>query len=137
MLSWLKAYLLYTWGGLHRYFGHANGLRREHWRAVHYFDLAYKADPSFHRALVAGAVIRYRELGEVDRAITALSSLLETAPDHADARFNRAMAYQEEGRYREALADFRSYLQTAQPGEQYFDEARRMVALLGDLVEPA
>ena len=135
MWSWLKAYLLYTWGGLHRYFGNANGLRREHLRAVHYFDRACRADPSFHRALVAGAVIRYRELGEVDLAITALSTLLQTAPGHAEARFNRGMAYQEGGRYREALADFRSYLQQARPGEEYYAEAQRMVALLGDLVE--
>lgn len=135
MRSWLKAYLLYTWGGLHRYFGNANGVRHEYLRAIHYFDLAYKTDPTFHRALVAGAMIRYRELGEIEGAITALSELLQAAPDYTEARFNRAMAYQEEGRYQEALADFRAYLEQARPGEAYYDEARRMVALLGELAE--
>ena len=56
-------------------------------------------------------------------------------PDHGEARFNRALAYQEAGRYGEALADFRSYLQQAQPGDAYYDEARRMVVLLGELAE--
>lgn len=135
MWSWLKAYLLYTWGGLHRYFGNANGVRQEYLRAIHYFDLACKADPTFHRALVAGAVIRYRELGESEQAIAALSDLLQAAPDHAEARFNRAMAYQGGGQYREALADFHAYLQQAGPGEAYYDEARRMIALLGELGE--
>ncbi|NLF64816.1 MAG: tetratricopeptide repeat protein [Chloroflexi bacterium] len=135
MWSWLKAYLLYTWGGLHRYFGNANGVHREYLRAVHYFNLAYKTDPGFHRALVASAVIRYRELGEIEGAIAALSDLLQAVPDHGEARFNRALAYQEAGRYGEALADFRSYLQQAQPGDAYYDEARRMVVLLGELAE--
>jgi tetratricopeptide (TPR) repeat protein len=136
MWSWLKAYLLFTWGGLHRYFGNANGVRREYLRALHYFDRAYQTDPTFHRALVAGAVIRYRELGEIDGAIAALSGLLQETPDDGAARFNRAMAYQEGGRYQEALADFRSYLQQAQPGERYYEAAQRMVVLLGDLAGP-
>jgi tetratricopeptide (TPR) repeat protein len=135
MWSWLKAYLLYTWGGLHRYFGNANGVRREYLRAIHYFDRAYEVDPTFHHALVASSVIRYRELGEIDKAIVALSRLLQETPDAADARFNRAMAYQEGGYYREALADFRAYLRQARPGEEYYDAAQRMVVLLGELVE--
>jgi tetratricopeptide (TPR) repeat protein len=72
-------------------FGNANGVRREYERAIHYFDLAYRANPGFHQALIAGAVLRYRELGNVDGAIAlSLRALLEQSPEHGGARFNRA-----------------------------------------------
>lgn len=135
MWSWLKAQLLFTWGGLHRYFGNANGVRREYERATRYFDLAYRANPGFHQALLAAAVLRYRELGNVDAAITALSGLLAELPEHGGARFNRAMAYQEAGRYQEALEDLRTFLRLSRPGDQNYDSAKRLAVLLGDLVE--
>jgi tetratricopeptide (TPR) repeat protein len=137
MWVWLKAQLLFTWGGLHRYFGNANSVRHEYERAVHYFDRAYQTDPNFHDALVAAAVLRYRELGRVDAAIDALSHLLLAVPDHGPARFTRAMAYQEAQRYPEALHDLQAFLQQAQPSDANYDSARRMVTLLGELVEQA
>ena len=135
MWVWIKAQLLFTWGGLHRYFGNANGIRHEHERAVHYFDRAYRANPGFHEALIAAAVLRYRELGQVGAAIDALTALLLEIPDHNNARFTRAMAYQEAGRYPEALQDLEIFLERAQPADTHYISARRMVALLGDLVE--
>lgn len=137
MWSWVKAQLLFTWGGLHRYFGNANGVRREFERATHYFDRAYRADPRFHQALLAAAVLRYRELGRVDAAIAALSGLLVELPEHGGARFYRAMAYQEAGRYQEALEDLRAFLSGAHPADANYASAERMATLLGDLVESA
>lgn len=137
MWSWAKAHLLFTWGGLHRYFGNANGVHHEYERAAHYFDRAYHADPSFHQALLAAAVLRYRELDRDGAAIESLSRLLAEAPEHNGARFNRAMAYQQAGRYQEALQDLRAFLDRAQPGDANYALALRMAALLGDLVEPS
>ncbi|MDT8306253.1 MAG: tetratricopeptide repeat protein [Anaerolineae bacterium] len=137
MRSWVKAQLLFTWGGLHRYFGNTNGVRHEYERAAHYFDRAYRADPNFDQALLAAAVLRYRELGRVDAAIDDLSGLLAANPAHSSARFYRAMAYQEAGRYQEALQDLQAFLDRAQPGDPNFDSALRMAGLLDDLVAPA
>jgi tetratricopeptide (TPR) repeat protein len=137
MWPWLKAQLLFTWGGLHRYFGNANGVRREYERAIHYFDLAYRANPGFHQALIAGAILRYRELGSVDGAIASLSRLLEQFPGHGGAHFTRALAYQEAGRYEEALDDLRAFLGQSQPGDENYDSAERLTLLLTDLLEEA
>ncbi|MCZ7674507.1 MAG: hypothetical protein M5U34_48965 [Chloroflexi bacterium] len=49
MLRFLWAYLVYTWGGLHRLFGNKNSMRSEHEAAVHYFSKAYEIDPTFQR----------------------------------------------------------------------------------------
>jgi tetratricopeptide (TPR) repeat protein len=137
MWPWLKSHLLFTWGGLHRYFGNANGVRREYERAIHYFDLAYRANPGFHQALIAGAVLRYRELGNADGAIASLSGLLEQSPEHGSARFNRALAYQEAGRYQEALEDLRAFLGQGRPGDENYGAAERLSLLLADLLEKA
>ncbi len=137
MWGWLKGQLLFTWGGLHRYFGNANGVRREYERAIHYFDRAYQANPAFHQALLASATLRYRELGHVDGAIASLSGLLQQSPEHGGARFLRALAYQEAGRYQEALDDLRAFLAQSQPGDQQYDSAERLTRLLADLLEKA
>lgn len=134
MWPWFKAHLLYTWGGLHRYFGNANGVRREYQRAVHYFSRAYQTDPTFHQALLARAVLRYRELGEIEAALADLTALLQADPENMAARFNRALAYQESGRYHEALTDLHVYLAHAGPGEAHYESVQRMASLLYDLL---
>ena len=72
----IRAYLLYTWGGLHRYFGNLNSIPREHERAVHYFTRAYQVNPAMHEAVFARAVILWREMDRLDDALADLLARL-------------------------------------------------------------
>ncbi len=131
MLRIIWAWLVYTWGGLHRYFGNMNNIRHEHERAVHYFTRAYEIDPSFHQARLARAVILWRELRRHDEALADLNALLDEQADYAPALLNRAMVHQENGRFPDARTDLEAYLQL--PDLEYAEEARRMLAALRDI----
>lgn len=129
MWQTLKAYLLYTWGGLHRYFGNQNNLVEEHRRAVHYFARAYAANPQMQQALLARAILLGRELDDVEGALADLGTLLEQDPAYGPALFNRALIYQQMGQYRPALADLNAYLRLPQD-DAYRQPARRMRQVL-------
>jgi tetratricopeptide (TPR) repeat protein len=133
MLRFIYAWLLYTWGGLHRYFGNMNSMASEHERAVHYFSRAYEVDPTFHRARLARAILYFRELGRPQEALADLNALLAADPADDEALLNRAMLAQENGRYQDALSDLHAYL-TLSP-TTYVDEARRMADLLESLLD--
>lgn len=137
MLRAVWAYVLYTWGGLHRLFGNANNLRREHERAVHYFSRAYSVNPKMDRALLARGVILWRELGRVDEALKDFDALVEADPADGEALLNRALAQQESGRYDEALADLNAYLQLPEKNAYYHDLALRLHGLLSETVAGA
>lgn len=128
MIKTVYSWLLYTWGGLHRYFGNTNNIRHEHERAVHYFTRAYQVDPSFYQARLARAVIFWRELRRYEEALADLNGLLAERSDYAPALFNRAMVFQENGRFQDAAADLEAYLQL--PDLEYADEAARMLTIL-------
>ena len=134
MLRVIRSYLLYTWGGLHRLFGNQNNLRREHERAVYYFDRAYAVNPSFLQARLARAVILWRELGELEEAIANFSELLERDPAYGPALFNRAMARQELGHYEAALHDLEVYL-ALEKSNKYREQAKRMHGWLEALTQ--
>ncbi len=133
MFRVIWAWLVYTWGGLHRYFGNMNNIRHEHERAVHYFTRAYEIDPTFYQARLARAVILWRELRRYDEALVDLNALLAEQPDYAPALLNRAMVAQENGRFPDARADLETYLQL--PDIEYADEAQRMLVVLRDITE--
>lgn len=131
MFQTIYAWLLFTWGGLHRYFGNMNNIRHEHERAVYYFSRACQVDPSFYQARLARAVILWRELRRYPEALADLNALLAEQPAYAPALLNRAMVYQENGRYPEARADLEAYLQL--PDAEYAAEAERILLLLRDI----
>ncbi len=133
MLRFIWAYLVYTWGGLHRYFGNKNYMRREHETAVRYFTRAYKIDPDFRRAKLERATLLWRELGRKDEALADFDSLLADDSEYGPALFGRAMVLQENGRYQDALTDLDAYLALPDP-EPYQDSAARTAALLRDLL---
>lgn len=136
MLRVVWAYVLYTWGGLHRLFGNANNLRREHERAVHYFTRAYAVNPKMRRARLERAVILWRELGRIDEALTEFDALLEADPAYGKALFNRALARQESGRYALALADLEAYLRLPEE-DAYRGSARHLRQLLSEMLQDA
>jgi len=136
MLRAVWAYVLFTWGGLHRLFGNANNLRREHERAVHYFTRAFAVNPKMRRARLARAVILWRELGRVDEALTDFDALVEADPAYGEALLNRALAHQETGRYALALDDLNAYLELL-PDDGYHDLAMRLRRLLSETVADA
>jgi tetratricopeptide (TPR) repeat protein len=130
----LKAYLYYTWGGLHRYFGNQNNLSSEHRRAVHYFGRALQARPSLRRARLARAVILWRELEASDAALEDLNLLIEQDPGDGAALFNRALTHQQAGRYEAALSDVERYLALPETNDSYYETAIYMESLLRELV---
>lgn len=135
MSKWryIKSYCLYTWGGLHRYFGNQNTMPSEHERAVHYFTRAYAVDPTFRMARLSRAILLGRELGRTREALADLDALLAEDPEFAPARLNRGLILQGDGRYREALSDLEQYL--AQPHwREHRQEAQRIVLLLREIL---
>lgn len=135
MSNWLfiKSWLLYTWGGLHRYFGNANILRSEHTRAVHYFTRAYEVDPRFRTARLSRAVLLGRELGQIPAALADLDALLAEDPTYAPALLNRGLMLQEIGRYPEALTDLQAYLQLPHY-DTHKPDIQRITAYLQEIV---
>lgn len=133
MLRFIWAWLVYTWGGLHRYFGNKNNMRGEHEAAIRYFSRAYAIDPTFYQARLARAVLLWRELGRLDEAQADLDALLAEQPDYADALLNRAMVAQENGRFHDARTDLEAYLRL--PRADYKAEASRMLVILNDITE--
>lgn len=131
MVRFMYAWAVYTWGGLHRYFGHHSNLRSEYENAIHYFRRAYEIDPSFVGARAARGALLWRELGRTKEALQEFDTVLKQEPNHVAALFNRAMALQENGRYREAVRDLETYLKIAND-DPYRGEASRLVLLLRD-----
>ena len=136
MIRFIWAYLVYTWGGLHRLFGHKNHVRREHETAVRYFSRAYEIDPTFRRVRLERGVLLWRELGRAEEAMADFDALLAEDPHYGPALFSRALAAQENGRYQAALNDLDAYLALPDP-EPYWNEAARSAALLRELLEDA
>lgn len=133
MFRFILVWLVYTWGGLHRYFGNQNNMRREHEAAVRYFSHAYRIDPSFRQARLERGILLYRELQRPDEALDDFNALLADDPAYGPALFNRAMVAQEAGRYQDALKDIEAYLRLS--GDEYRAEAARIAVALRQLVE--
>lgn len=131
---WLS-YFVYHWGGMHRYVGHTNKVRREYERAAHYFSLAYRIDPTFTRARLDWANLLWRELQQYDTAVYTLTQLLKADPSLHTARFNLALLFLERGQYDLALAEFETYLAQATPEDTDWDSAVRQVTLLQELLQ--
>lgn len=133
MLRFLWAYLVYTWGGLHRYFGNQNAMRSEHEAAVRYFTKAYEIDPTFLRVRLERGVLLFRELGRMDEALADFNALVEEDPIYAaPALFNRAMLAQQNGRYQDALHDLEAYV--ALSPRDYLQETQHLMDALRSLV---
>ena len=127
------AWLLYTWGGLHRYFGIQNSMAREHERAVHYFGRAYEVDPTFRAARLHRGILLGRELGRIDEAIADFDALLDEDPTYYLALFNRGIMLMENGRFPQAHVDIEQYLKQANPQDENWSDANRIVRLLRDI----
>ena len=134
MLRFIWAYLVYTWGGLHRLFGNKNNLRHEHEAAVRYFSRAYEIDPTFRRARLERGTLLWRELSRSQEALADFDALIEEDAGYGPALFLRALVAQEHGRYQDALDDLDAYLALPEP-ESYWDEARRVATLLRELLQ--
>lgn len=133
MLRFLWAYLVYTWGGLHRLFGNRNSMRSEHEAAVRYFSKAYEIDPTFHRVRLERGILLFRELGRYDEALADFDFLLAAESDYRhSALLNRALLYQQNARFGDALADLDAFLEY--PPDDYYQEAFRMRAVLQALL---
>ena len=133
MLRFLWAYLVYTWGGLHRYFGNQNAMRSEHEAAVRYFTKAYEIDPTFLRVRLERGVLLFRELGRMEEALADFDALVDEDPIYAaPALFNRALLAQQDGRFQDALTDLEAYVALA-PNE-YTREATHLMDALRSLI---
>jgi tetratricopeptide (TPR) repeat protein len=135
VIRFLWAWIVYTWGGLHRYFGNKNNLRREHELAVRYFTRAYEIDPTFLRVRLERGVLLWRELDRPDEALADFDAILAEEPNYGAALLNRAMVAQNYGRYEAALADFEAYLRLPHSEtEAYRQEVERTAVLIRQLI---
>ena len=133
MLRFLWAYLVYTWGGLHRLFGNKSSIRSEHEAAVRYFTKAYEIDPTFQRVRLERGILLFRELGRYDEALADFNFLLAEESDYSNlALLNRALLHQQNAQFEEALTDFDAFLE--QPHDDYYGEAVRMRNVLHALL---
>ena len=133
MLRFLWAYLVYTWGGLHRLFGNRSSIRSEHEAAVRYFTKAYEIDPTFQRVRLERGILLFRELGRYDEALADFNFLLDEQSDYSNlALLNRALLHQQNAQFEEALTDFDAFLE--QPHDDYYAEAVRMRNVLHALL---
>ena len=129
----LWSWLVYTWGGLHRYFGNTNNMSTEHEAAVRYFTRAYEINPAFYQARLARGILLYRELGQLDEAKADFDALLKIDPDYGAALFNRAMVAEANGRYQDALNDLETYLTLKD--DEYIYEAQRLIILYREVLD--
>lgn len=135
MINKLLARFYYMWGSLHRNFGNRTSFTREHASAVQRFTQAYQMDPTMRKALLDRGILYHREMGMPDEALKDFNNLIEDDPEFAPALLNRAMVFQELGRYSEALQDIRAYLALPEENEDYYLIATRTAALLQDIVD--
>ena len=125
MLRFLWAYLVYTWGGLHRLFGNRSSIRSEHEAAVRYFTKAYEIDPTFQRVRLERGILLFRELGLYDEALADFNFLLAEESDYSNlALLNRALLHQQNAQFEEALTDIDAFLE--QNHDDYYAEAVRI-----------
>lgn len=134
MFNFLRAWLLFTWGGLHRYFGNANTMPSEHERAIHYFDRAFAVDPTFWMARVHKGVLLSREFGKHEEALAEFDAVLAAEPSNAEALFNRGMTLQANGRFPEALTDLQTYLPLAETAQRH-SETERLIQALQSIID--
>jgi tetratricopeptide (TPR) repeat protein len=135
MVGKILARFYYMWGSLHRNFGNRSSFVREHHSAVERFTQAYMADPTMRKARLDRGILFYREMGMLDEALEDFDALLDEDPEYLPALLNRAMVYQERGRYSEALRDLESYIKLPSEDEEYYLIASRTVALLREVVD--
>ena len=133
MLRFIWVYLIYTWGGLHRYFGNQNHMRSEHELAVHYFGKALAVAPDFQQARLARGVLLGRELGRFDEALADFNHILRDDPESGEALLNRGLVLQQNGRFADALTDLEAYI-TLPNTKTYREEAQRIVRVLREMV---
>lgn len=131
MFRTIWAYLVYTWGGLHRYFGNSNHVRSEHETAVHYFAHATLIKPDFRQARLARGILLSRELERHDEALAEFNWLLAENAADGEVKLNRAMLYQQIGNFEAALVDFEAY---AAQGGVHVDEVERTAVILRELL---
>jgi len=135
MVGKILARFYYMWGSLHRNFGNRSSFVREHHSAVERFTQAYMADPTMRKARLDRGILFYREMGMLDEALEDFDALLDEDPEYLPALLNRAMVYQERGRYGEALRDLETYIELPSEDEEYYLIASRTVALLREVVD--
>ena len=76
--------------------------------------------------------VAYLRLNNYAEAITSFSKALEKSPAYNEALFNRALAYQLDGRFEDARRDWQLFIDQASD-ENWRNEAREHLARLNDL----
>ena len=127
------SYCLYTWGGLHRYFGNQNSMTSEYERAVHYFNRSYEVNPKFTYARLQKAIILGRELHRHDESLAEFDAYLAEEPNDATALMNKGLVLQDNGRFPEALIYLEQYLQLPEK-DSHFTEVTRIVTYLKEII---
>lgn len=134
MFRLFLARIYYMWGSLHRNFGNQTSFVREHAAAVRRFSRAYELDPNLREARLDRGIIYFREMGRYEDALADFDGLLAEDAEYGPALLNRAMLYQEQGLYPQALTDLELFLSLPDEDAEYVAVARRTADLLRELV---
>ena len=130
------SYCLYTWGGLHRYFGNQNSVTSEYERAVHYFNRSYEVNPKFSYARLQKAIILGRELRRFEESLANFDAYLESEPNDPTALMNKGLVLQEYGRFPEALTCLEQYLSLSEK-DAHHTEIARIANHLREIIDEA
>ena len=128
------SYWLYTWGGLHRYFGNQNSIIREYERAIYYFKRSYEVNPQFTYARLQRAIILGRELRRFEESLAEFDVYLQTEPEDGRALLNKGLVLQDYGRFPQALDYIQQYLNLPERDEHY-EEAQRIAGYLQEIID--
>lgn len=126
---WFQARWAYQQGLLQRFWGHRT-LRRQYYEAsVRSFSRALGLESGFIEARLDRGLVNWRELQAYDSAIADFSHVLLLDPTRVEAHFYRSMAYQNQGKYPEAVADLRAVLALGEGTPWHYDAYQQFVAL--------
>lgn len=132
----LRAWWAFQQGLMLRFWGHRLVRRELYLAAVAAFSRALLARPDLAEAYMARGVVCWRELQDMEQAITDFSEVLRLQPYCGEALFYRGMAHQGSADYRAAADDLRAALQLTPDalwGRNAHHQLMTIEAILDDL----
>jgi len=111
-----------------RHYGLISRSRRKFEDAVDAYGQAIRLNPAMARAYLERGILRWRELGQPEQALSDLDATLQLRPDWPETLFWRAMAHHAHGDYPAAIADLSAYL--ASGDLTWKDEAAKQLNLM-------
>jgi hypothetical protein len=134
----MLAYFHYVWGQSVAYWGNRTLSKMLYRWAVNAFTRAVDRAPGWSPPLLRRAVIRGRELDDYAGAVRDLTTAIAADPQWAEPYLQRGILHSFHALQAapQAIADFRQFLQHAEPNHSWRPDAERLIERLqGELAE--